>query len=374
VIFALSNDYASAAGSNANIVVADELWAFSTERSHRLWDEVSPPPTRKIACRLTVAYAGFTGESKLLESLYARGLKGEEIEPDLYRSSGMLMFWTHRPTAPWQTEAWVEQMRETMRPNAFLRLIENRWVSSDSTFVDLEWYDACVDPDAKPLLLDHQLAVWVGVDASVKRDATAVVICSFDAVAKKVRLIWHRIFQPSKTDPLDFESTIETTLRDLVTRFRVKQVFYDPYQMQAVAQRLVRDRVPMVEFAQSVPNLTEASTNLYERIKGGNLIAYKDAAIRLAISRSVAIESSRGWKIDKAKTGHKIDVVIALGMAALGAVQGQSKAQPLQVTRAHVDMVLAAGKRPMRGDGSSWGEQYYGERRWAQMMRAGRRY
>ena len=45
-----------------------------------------PVPTRKISIRLTVTYAGFEGESKLLEDLYRRGLAGEQIAPDLYRS------------------------------------------------------------------------------------------------------------------------------------------------------------------------------------------------------------------------------------------------------------------------------------------------
>ena len=43
-------------------------------------------PTRKISVRLTVSYAGYEGESKLLEELYRRGLAGEEIAPGLYRS------------------------------------------------------------------------------------------------------------------------------------------------------------------------------------------------------------------------------------------------------------------------------------------------
>jgi phage terminase large subunit-like protein len=59
-------------------------------------------------------------------------------------------------------------------------------------------------------------------------------------------------------------------------------------------------------------------------IKGKNLVVYPDAALRLAISRAVAIESSRGWRIAKEKQAHKIDVVIALGMACLAAVKNQS--------------------------------------------------
>jgi hypothetical protein len=124
-IVALASDYASAAGANPTITVFDELWAYTSERSRRLWDEMVPPPTRKIATRLTVTYAGFEGESELLESLEKRGRRGEEIAPALYAQDGMLMFWSHEPVAPWQTPEWLGQMREQLRPNAFLRMIEN---------------------------------------------------------------------------------------------------------------------------------------------------------------------------------------------------------------------------------------------------------
>lgn len=282
-----------------------------------------PVPTRKVSIRLTTTYAGFESESELLEGLYKRGLQGEEIAPSLYRQPGLLMFWSHAPVAPWQTPEWLSQMRIQLRPNAYLRLIENRWVTSESSFVDMDWYDACVDPDARAELADPQLSVWVGVDASVKRDSTAIVACTFDYTAKKIRLVWHRIFQPSAKDPLDFEATVETTLLELRRRFYVREIRYDPYQLIAVAQRLTGAGLPMVEFTQSVPNLTEASTNLYESVKGRNLVAYADDDIRLAISRAVAIETSRGWRIAKEKASHKIDVVVALAQAALGAVRGQ---------------------------------------------------
>ena len=103
-----------------------------------------------------------------------------------------------------------------------------------------------------------------------------------------------------------------------------RRVFFDPYQMQASAQRLKREGIIIEEFPQSVPNLTEASQNLYELIKGRNLVVYPDDAMRLAVSRAVAVEGSRGWRIAKEKQAHKIDVVVALGMAALAAVKGQS--------------------------------------------------
>jgi len=157
------------------------------------------------------------------------------------------------------------------------------------------------------------------------------VACSWDAEKKRARLIWHRVFQPSPKEPLDFEATIETSLLELRERFQVREIKYDPYQLVAVAQRLQRHGLPMVEFPQSVPNLTEASTNLYELIKARNLVVYPDADIRLSISRAVAIETSRGWRIAKEKQAHKIDVVVALAQAALGATQRGQHPDPVFV-------------------------------------------
>ena len=46
-IQAIASDFAGAAGANPTISAFDELWAFTSERSHRLWDEMVPVPTRR---------------------------------------------------------------------------------------------------------------------------------------------------------------------------------------------------------------------------------------------------------------------------------------------------------------------------------------
>jgi hypothetical protein len=283
-----------------------------------------PPPTKKVACRLIVTYAGFSGES-VLEELHRRGMALPEVGDDLRAGDGMLMFWSHEPVAPWQDERWLAEMRRSLRPNQYLRMIENRFVTTESSFIDLAWWDGCVDPGVVPIMTDKRLKVFVGVDASVKRDSTAIAATCWDREAKKVRLVWHRVFQPSPDVPLDFAATVERTLLGLKQRFDLRQVLYDPYQMAASAQRLQRQGVPLEEYAQSVPNLTAASQNLYEMIRSQTLIVYPDVGLRLAISRAIAEEKPRGWKIAKEKQAHKIDVVVALAMACLAtAQQGQS--------------------------------------------------
>jgi phage terminase large subunit-like protein len=97
--------------------------------------------------------------------------------------------------------------------------------------------------------------------------------------------------------------------------------------MQATAQRLRNNNIHIEEFPQSSGRLTESSQNLFELIKSQNIILYRDADIRLAMSRAVAKETSRGWRIGKEKQAHKIDVVVALGMAALVAAQQGAREQ-----------------------------------------------
>ena len=84
---------------------------------------------------------------------------------------------------------------------------------------------------------------------------------------------------------------MERSLLDLGERFSVREIRFDPYQMVSSAQRLRQRGLPMVEFPQTPPNLTEASSNLYDLIKGRNLAAYPDADIRLSVSRAVALET-----------------------------------------------------------------------------------
>ena len=294
-ITALASDYAGAAGSNPSITVFDELWAYTSERSRRLWDEMVPVPTRKVSVRLTVTYAGFEGESALLEGLYKRGLSAEQIASRLFRDEGLLMFWSHEPVAPWQTSEWLEQMRSQLRPSAFTRMILNQFTTGESSFIEMEWWDACVNQELTPVLEDTDLPICVGVDASVKRDSTAIVAVTGDFETSRVRLVSHRIFQPSPDDPLNFEAVEETVL-DLARRFSVVTVLFDPYQFVSSAQRLEGAGIPMEEYPQTLDRLTATSSYLYELIKGRNLEVYPDREMRLAISCLPAATWIRVWR------------------------------------------------------------------------------
>jgi phage terminase large subunit-like protein len=345
-ITAIASDYASAAGASPSISVFDELWAYTSERARRLFDEMIPTPTRKPSVRLTVTYAGFSGESELLQALYNRALAGERISTDLYRAAGLLAYWTHDLKAPWQTTQWQEETRRQLRENQFRRMIQNEWVTAEDVFIPLAEWDAVTDSTAAPIFSSPSLTCYVAVDASLKHDSTALACVAW--VNERLQLINLKTFQPSPDAPLDFENTIEATLLDWKARYHVREVRVDPWQLASTTQRLRRHAaLNVVEYPQTVPNLTAMASNLYELVRSRALVVYEDADLRRAVAQAIVVESARGWVIKKEKQSHRIDPLISFAMACIGAVEGRGVAQPLRVAQ--------FGRSPWEGIDALWG-------------------
>src|SRR5262249_2932764 len=171
-------------------------------------------------------------------------------------------------------------------------------------------------------------------------DSTALVAVKIDTKTGIVQLVAHQVFTPTPGDPIDFEATIERTIREWAKRYTIAAVYFDPFQMQATAQRLAKSFIVpagLTEFPQTIPNLTAATSNLYDLLMERRLALYPDAGMRLAASRAVIVESSRGWRLDKLKQAHKIDVIVALSMAALAAVRGQNNYYDIRAFSDQVD-------------------------------------
>jgi hypothetical protein len=152
---------------------------FESEKARRLYEELTPPPSESSAWILIVTYAGFLGESDLLESIYQRALAGRRVDTELecYENDELFIFWSHTPRQPWQDERYYQQQRKILRPAQFSRLHENQWVSSESRFIDPAIWDQNVLPRLRP---DVTGALFIGIDASVKHDTTALVCVKYD--------------------------------------------------------------------------------------------------------------------------------------------------------------------------------------------------
>ncbi len=106
--------------------------------------------------------------------------------------------------------------------------------------------------------------MWVGVDASVKKDRSAVVTVYKEG--GKIRLGPKRFWQPSADEPMDLEETMEKYLLELHKGFTLLSVKYDPFQFHRSAMTLTKKGLPMAEYPQTVPNLTEIGQNLFDLV------------------------------------------------------------------------------------------------------------
>lgn len=330
-ILAIPNDFQGEAGSNHGLTAWDELWGFDSERDRRLYEELCPVPTRKNSIRLVTTYAGFEGESELLEDLYHEIFDEQDnLKPGVTRPLGenlpcyakddLFVYWDHEPRMPWQTPKYYESQRKQLRLNTYLRLHENRWVSSERGLFEMDRWDDCVDPDHRPPLPDKRIRLSIGVDASTKKDRSAVV--SVYKENEVIKLGPKRFWQPTASDPMDLEETMEAYLLELSKGYSIQSVKYDPFQFHRSATTLAKRGLRTEEFPQSVPNLTEMGQNLYDLVKYGNIVLYPCKDLRQEATVAMGKETGRGIRIVKEKSSQKIDQIVALAMAAIGLVKG----------------------------------------------------
>ncbi len=330
-IRALASEYTSSAGSDHGLTSTDELWGYTSEAALRLFEELTPVPTRRNSIRLITTYAGWEGESKLLWDIYRAGVSPEEhpegqaerVHPTLplyfNRAARLFVYWDHEPRMPWQTPHYYEAQRRALRPGTYLRLHENRWTTAASTFITPELWDPLVDATRTPLLPTKDVALHVGVDASTKSDTSGVVAVYREG--SRIILAQHRIWRPSSERPLDIAATIEEYLKWLHEAFRLREVLCDPYQLHKMITDLAKLGLPIREFPQTVPNTTLMGSTLFDVLKGRNLVLYRGEELRTQALNTVAIESPRGWRIAKEKASRKIDGIVSLAMACVSAAE-----------------------------------------------------
>jgi phage terminase large subunit-like protein len=330
-ITAISSDYAGASGSNHGWVSYEEIWAVSSENGRRLFEELTSVPTRKNSVKFIATYAGFEGENNLLMDLYKKAVGQDEhpegqavrIHPTLpiyeNKEARIFCYWDHEPRMPWQTAEYYASQRKTLRPATFQRLHQNLWVSSENRFIDAEVYDACVEP-GRP---DLSGSLFIGVDASVRRDSTACVCLKYADDSDQLVLADYKIWKPSPGQPINLEASVEFYLRRIYNHpgVFVTRILVDPFQMARSVQTLQSAGLPVEEYNQTQGNLTEATEALYSVLTTRGIRLYNAPDLREHVLNAVSIETPRGIRLSKQKTSNKIDAAVALSFAVLSAIQ-----------------------------------------------------
>jgi phage terminase large subunit-like protein len=158
----------------------------------------------------------------------------------------------------------------------------------------------------------------LAADGATKRDCTALVGCTWNAEKRRVEVVYCRVWRPDNGQPLSLTETVGPEIVRLQQTYKVAGVYYDPFQMQAIAELCRKAGVVMVEFPQTSRRV-QSDTYLHQLLWGGNLAHYGDPVLREHVTSALTKQSERGQRIVKELTTSKVDGAVALAMAALGA-------------------------------------------------------
>lgn len=332
-IEAIPIDPKGEAGGNDDLVVYSEIWGWKHDIARQMWTETTLSPLKYgKSLRWAETYAGFSGESPILEELYDRGVThGECIdsENEFYKKDRLLVIWNTKPTMPWQSHEYYAQEAADLLDAEFERIHHNAWGSSTSSFVPSEWWDACKVP-ALPAY--EKLESWViALDAAVEGDCFGLV-----AVTRKngITIVRHvrkwtppkggqiMYFAPKGTPPEQDESPAGE-LRRICSRHSVVKVCYDPYQLHSFCNQLKEELIVYFdEFPQASKRLL-SDKSLRDAIRERQIFHDGNLDLREHILNANAKSEGDSDKLRlvKRKETLKIDLAVCLSMSNYEAVR-----------------------------------------------------
>lgn len=320
-IDAIPVDPKGEAGGGDLVTCFTELWAFKHEAARRLWSETTLSPLKfGKSLRWCESYAGFDGDSPILEQLYEAGVENghtldvgiDGLELYVNESARQLTLWNTQPRCAWQSPEYYAQEEAVLTPGEFARMHRNQWATSENVLVPIEWWDACEGS----LPAQESGELWViALDAATTDDCFAMV-----GVTRRGDHVYERYCQawyPPKGGKLDFAGP-EAELRRLCKTYKVAQVCYDPYQLHDMAMRLTNEGVAWFEeFGQGVDRLI-ADKQLYDTIRDGRMTHSGSPVLREHVQNANRKETGEQDKLRIVKRNEqgKIDAAVALSMAS----------------------------------------------------------
>lgn len=332
-IEALPISGAGEAGGNQSLTVWTELWGFQYDEALLMYDELKPVLTRRYSQRFIDTYAGFEGESELLWEIWQNGLLGEKLHPDLpiygNEELGLIAYIDTGVEArrmPWQQGAvgdkYYKEQEKTENAINYKRHHLNEWATSQDVLIQIGLWDR-LQEEVSEYVIQHQVRrtpVVVAWDASVSGDCTAGSVVTYVPSQDKLVELETYIFHPPSGGEIDYHETIKPVMLDLVKRYRIIAVPYDPYQLHDFMTQLAKlpefSGVEFIKFEQGADRLRSDSA-LVSRIKQGNLAHSGNQELRKHIQNADGKISGNEKSIRIVKRSPKgfVDGAVSLSMA-----------------------------------------------------------
>ncbi|MGV0984411.1 MAG: terminase large subunit [Limnohabitans sp.] len=219
----------------------------------------------------------------------------------------------------------------------------NEWVSADTSWMDMRAWDDCGDTSME---LESFLGqpCWIGLDLASKVDIAAMALVFPHPEIDGAFVTFGKYYLPEDTvnaagnsqypgwmhsgrltvtpgNVIDF-GWIEADLMDLVSRFSVQAVAFDPFQATQLSTRMMHEGLPMIEVRPTVLNFSEPMKTLEALVLQRKLVHDGDPVMAWMASNVVAhLDAKDNIYPRKERAENKIDGIVALIMALSRAIK-----------------------------------------------------
>jgi len=231
-----------------------------------------------------------------------------------------------------------EAIRNAAKQNAFKRKHMNQWVGAHTAWLNMETVNRCIDLELDPQqFADSELII--PVDLASRIDITAILkVFSSEIAGKRHYNAFSRFYLPEDTvlDPknmhyqkwlnegwliatdgneIDFNE-IQADIKIDMDTFGAKEITYDPWRATQLAQGLQSEGAKVVEFRNTVANMSPAMYELEAAITSSRFHYDGNPILTWMLSNVVAkIDAKDNIYPRKQKPENKIDGAVALIMA-----------------------------------------------------------
>ena len=221
--------------------------------------------------------------------------------------------WREANPASWITMERLEKLYHTLPLASFERYHLNRAPRAGANRVfPPELWRAC---GARPRI-DPERPCVVAVDASLRRDHTAVVLDQVDEAGRHNVLCFTFTAEEdgSIMGAIDHDE-VGNLLRELAAGYNVIRVPCDRAYFVRTMRELLDEGLPIEEFSQTNQNMARACQRLYDVVSEERMRHGDDRQLEEHILNATVKETPFGWRITKPADGEKVDAAIASAMA-----------------------------------------------------------
>jgi phage terminase large subunit-like protein len=351
----VSSDAKALDGLNVQVAVCDEIASHKTSEVYDVLLTAMGKRRHPMLLSISTATGNTTGIGKQLWDYGVRVLEGAQEDDRLFA----LIYTLDPEDDPWDEANWIKanpSWGQAVQPDAIRAIMRqarnnpaqesaaktrhlNLWQGADEALFSMRSWRAGAEPT---LSLDEMEGreCHLALDLASKTDLAAVALV-FPGTDDEGRTTYQAFARCYLNDAAVMEARnpsypgwaadgyltvtpgnetdfaqIEDDIRDFCRRFRVQSVAYDPWGSTQLAQRLLGEGAPMVEFRASTQNFSEPTKELDAAIRSGRLKHDGNPVLEWCVGNVVGRYDARANVYPrKSRPEQKIDAAVALIMA-----------------------------------------------------------